>query len=195
MNQSELIKELREMTGVGISDIKTALTESGGDKDKALEILRKSGAAKLAKKADRVAKEGLVESYIHAGGRVGVLVELNCETDFVARTDDFKDLAKELALHIAAANPLYIAKEDVPEEVLEKEREIYKEQSKDKPADVADKMVEGKVQKYFEEACLLEQPYVKDQGVKISQLIADRAAKMGENIQVGRFVRYVLGNQ
>jgi elongation factor Ts len=194
MNENELIKELREMTGVGIVDIKKALTEANGDKDKALEILRKSGMAKLAKKADRLAKEGLVESYIHAGGRVGVLLELNCETDFVARTDDFKALAKELALHIAAANPLYISSEDVPAEVLEKEREIYKEQSKDKPADVMEKMIEGKVAKYYEEACLLDQGFVKDPSVKISQLIADRAAKMGENVQVGRFVRYVLGN-
>jgi elongation factor Ts len=194
MNENELIKELREMTGVGIVDIKKALTEAGGDKDKAMEILRKSGMAKLAKKSDRLAKEGLVESYIHAGGRVGVLLELNCETDFVARTDDFKSLAKELALHIAAANPLYVSSDDVPAEVLEKEREIYKEQSKDKPADVMEKMIEGKVAKYFEEACLLDQGYVKDPSVKISQLIADKAAKMGENVQVGRFVRYVLGN-
>lgn len=194
MNENELIKELRDMTGVGMMDIKKALTEAAGDKDKALEILRKSGMAKLAKKADRLAKEGLVESYIHAGGRVGVLLELNCETDFVARTDDFKNLAKELALHIAAANPLYVSSEDVPAEVLEKEREIYKEQSKDKPADVMEKMIEGKVAKYYEEACLLDQGFVKDPSVKISQLIADKAAKMGENVQVGRFVRYVLGN-
>lgn len=194
MNENELIKELREMTGVGIVDIKKALTESGGNKDKALEALRKSGMAKLAKKADRLAKEGVVESYIHAGGRVGVLLELNCETDFVARTEDFKNLAKELALHIAASNPLYISSDDVPAEVLEKEREIYKEQSKDKPADVMEKMIEGKVAKYYEEACLLDQGFVKDPSVKISQLIADRAAKMGENVQVSRFVRYVLGN-
>ena len=194
MNENELIKELREITGVGMLDIKKALSESGSDKDKALELLRKSGAAKLAKKADRLAKEGLIESYIHAGGRVGVLLELNCETDFVARTEDFKNLAKELALHIAAANPLYVSSEDVPAEVLEKEREIYKEQSKDKPADVMEKMIEGKIAKYYEEACLLDQGFVKDPAVKISQLIADRAAKMGENVQVGRFVRYVLGN-
>lgn len=194
MNESELIKELREMTGVGMMDIKKALTEAQGDKDKALEVLRKSGIAKLAKKADRLAKEGLIESYIHAGGRVGVLLELNCETDFVGRTDDFKNLAKELALHIAAANPLYVSREDVPAEVLEKEREIYKEQSKDKPADVMEKMIEGKIEKYYEEACLMDQGFVKDPSVKISQFIADKAAKMGENVQVSRFVRYVLGN-
>ncbi len=194
MNENELIKELREMTGVGMMDIKKAITEAGGDKDKALEILRKSGMAKLAKKADRLAKEGVIESYIHAGGRVGVLLELNCETDFVGRTDDFKNLAKELALHIAASNPLYVSREDVPAEVLEKEREIYKEQSKDKPSDVMEKMIEGKVEKYYEEACLMDQGFVKDPSVKISQLIADRAAKMGENVQVSRFVRYVLGN-
>ncbi len=194
MSQSELIKELRDLTGVGMMDIQKALTEAEGDKEKALEILRKSGMAKLAKKADRLAKEGIVESYIHAGGRVGVLVELNCETDFVARTEDFQALAKDLALHIAASNPLYVNREDVPAEVLEKEREIYKEQSKDKPADVMEKMVEGKVEKYYEEACLMDQPFVKDSAMKISELIAERAAKMGENVQVSRFTRYVLGN-
>jgi elongation factor Ts len=152
--------------------------------------------AKLSKKADRIAKEGIIESYIHGGGRIGVLVELNCETDFVARTEDFRNLARELALHIAASNPLYISIEDVPSEVLEKEREIYKEQAADsgKPADVVEKMVEGRMQKYYEEVCLLEQSYVKEPEKKISQLISDSTAKMGEKVQVGRFVRFVLGN-
>lgn len=196
MADSNLIKEIREITGAGIMDVKSALEEAGDDKDLAMDILRKKGISKLAKKADREAREGIVESYIHAGGRVGVLVELNCETDFVARTDDFKNLAKELALHIAASNPLYVSREDVPAEVIEKENEIYKEQSsgQGKPEEVVAKMIEGKLEKYFEETCLLEQPYVKDPSLKISQLISNGVAKMGENVQVRRFSRYVLGN-
>lgn len=196
MADNKLLKELRELTGAGIVDINEALAEAGGDKDKALELLRKKGVAKMSKKADRVAKEGIIESYIHGAGRIGVLVELNCETDFVARTDDFKSLAKELALHVAAANPLYVSVEDVPAEVVEKEREIYKEQAKEtgKSDDVLDKMIEGKLQKFYEEVCLLEQPYVKQPEQKISQLIADRAAKMGEKVEVSRFARFVLGN-
>ncbi len=194
MTDNSLIKDLREATGAGIIDVKEALTEAGGDKDQAMEILRKKGVAKLAKKADRAAKEGIVESYIHAGGRIGVLVEINCETDFVARTEDFQNLAKEVALHIAAANPLYVTREEVPAEVIEKEMEIYKEQSAGKPDDVVAKMVEGKIAKYYEEVCLLEQPYVKDGSKTISQLIADATAKMGENVQVRRFSRFMLGN-
>lgn len=194
MSDSNLIKELRELTGAGIMDVKDALAEAGEDRDAALDLLRKKGMAKMAKKSDRVAKEGIVESYIHAGGRIGALVELNCETDFVARTEDFKALAKELALHIAAANPLYVAREDVPEEVIAKEMEIYKEQSAGKPDDVMQKMMEGKLEKYFEESCLLEQPFVKDSGKKISDLIAESTAKMGENVQVRRFARFMLGN-
>lgn len=194
MSDNNLVKELRELTGAGIMDVKEALNESGGNKEQALDLLRKKGIAKLAKKADRLAKEGVVESYIHGGGRIGVLVELNCETDFVARTEDFKNLAKELALHIAAVNPLYVSREDVPAEVIEKEREIYKEQSQGKPDDVVEKMIEGKLAKYFEEACLLEQPFVKDGDKKISDLIAESTAKMGENVQVRRFARFMLGN-
>lgn len=196
MSDSNMIKELRELTGAGIMDVKEALLEAGDDRDAALDILRKKGMAKLAKKADRVAKEGIVESYIHAGGRIGALVELNCETDFVARTEDFKNLAKELALHIAAANPLYVSREDVPAEVVSKEMEIYKEQSAGagKSEDVMQKMMEGKLEKYFEESCLLEQPFVKDSGKKISDLISESTAKMGENVQVRRFARFMLGN-
>ncbi len=196
MSDSNMIKELRELTGAGIMDVKEALLEAGDDRDAALDILRKKGMAKLAKKADRVAKEGIVESYIHAGGRIGALVELNCETDFVARTEDFKNLAKELALHIAAANPLYVSREDVPAEVVAKEMEIYKEQSAGagKSEDVMQKMMEGKLEKYFEESCLLEQPFVKDSGKKISDLISESTAKMGENVQVRRFARFMLGN-
>ena len=194
MSDNNLIKELRELTGAGIMDVKEALSEAGDNRDKALDLLRKKGMAKMAKKADRVAKEGIVESYIHSGGRIGALVELNCETDFVGRTDDFKALAKELALHIVAANPLYVSREDVPEEVISKEQEIYKEQSAGKPEDVMQKMIEGKMEKYFEESCLLEQPFVKDSSKKISDLIAESTAKMGENVQVRRFARFMLGN-
>ena len=194
MSDNNLIKELRELTGAGIMDVKDALAEAGEDRDAALDILRKKGMAKMAKKSDRVAKEGIVESYIHAGGRIGALVELNCETDFVARTEDFKNLAKELALHIAAANPLYVSREDVPAEVIEKEQEIYKEQSAGKPEDVMQKMIDGKLEKYFEESCLLEQPFVKDSAKKISDLISESTAKMGENVQVRRFARFHLGN-
>lgn len=192
----ELIKELRELTGAGISDVKAALDEAGGDKEKAIEILRKKGQSKVLKKADRVANEGIVESYIHAGGRVGVLLELNTETDFVARTEDFKNLAKELALHIAAANPLYVNITDVPAEVVEKEREIYKEQAKEsgKPAEIVEKMIEGRMQKYYEEVCLMEQGFVREPEKKIKDLVSANVAKLGENIVVRRFARYQLGN-
>ncbi len=192
----ELLKELRDLTGAGMMDIKAALDEAGSDKEKAIEILRKKGQSKMLKKADRVANEGIIESYIHAGGKVGVLLELNTETDFVARTDDFKNLARELALHTAAANPLYVNISDVPSEVIEKEREIYKEQAKDsgKPAEVVEKMIEGKLNKYFEETCLMEQPYIKEPEKKIKDFVAEKAAKLGENVVVRRFTRYHLGN-
>jgi elongation factor Ts len=191
---NDLIKEMRELTGAGILEIKEALTESANDKNKAIEYLRKKGAMKVGKKADRIAKEGIVETYVHPGSRVGVLVELNCETDFVARTDDFKNLAKDIALHIAAANPLYISVNDVPEEVIEKEKEIYKEQAKDKPEDVVNKMLEGKIAKYYEEACLLEQPFAKNSDLRIKDLISQAVAKLGENVQIRRFARFVLGS-
>ncbi|MEK7075804.1 MAG: translation elongation factor Ts [Patescibacteria group bacterium] len=192
----ELLKKLRELTGAGITDVKAALDEAGNDKEKAIEILRKKGQSKVLKKADRVANEGVVESYIHAGGKVGVLLELNTETDFVARTDDFKSLAKEIALHIAASNPLYVNISDVPTEVIEKEKEIYKEQAKDsgKPDAVVEKMIEGKLAKYYEETCLMEQTFVKDPEKKIKDLLSDSVAKLGENIVVRRFTRYHLGN-
>jgi|SRR5579872_263558 len=192
---SSLLKELREITGAGVSDIKAALDEADGERDKAIEILRKKGQAKVSKKADRVAKEGVIESYIHAGGRVGVLVELNSETDFVSRTDDFKKLAKELALHIAAANPLYLNIADVPNEVVQKEKEIYKEQAKDsgKPEAVIEKMIEGKLIKYYEEACLMEQPWFREPQRKVKEIIADHVGKLGENVVVRRFARFQLG--
>lgn len=193
---NSLIKELREQTGAGMMEIKAALQEAGGDKAKAVEILRKKGALKMQKKADRVAKEGIVESYIHPGSRVGVLVEINCETDFVARTEDFRQLAKDIALHIAASNPLYVDIASVPTEVLEKEKEIYKEQPalKGKPAEMVEKILEGKLAKYFEEVCLMEQPYAKNPDLKVKTLLAEAVAKIGENVQVKRFARFVLGN-
>ncbi len=195
---NDIIKELRELTGAGLMDVKSALDEAGGDKNKAVEILRKKGALKMGKKADRVAKEGLVEAYIHPGSRIGVLLELNCETDFVARTEDFKTLARELALHIAGANPLYVSKNDVPAEVVEKEKEIYREQAKDslkgKSEEIANKILEGKINKYFEEACLLSQPFVKNPDITVERFVADAVAKMGENVVVRRFARFVLGN-
>ncbi len=191
---NDLIKQLREQTGAGILEIKEALHESGGDKDKAIELLRKKGSLKAGKKADRIAKEGIVTSYIHPGGRVGVLVELNCETDFVARTEDFQNLAKELALHIAGANPLYISIADVPAEVIEKEKEIYKEEAKGKPAEVVNKMLEGKIAKFYEEVCLLEQPFVKNPDLKVNDLLSHAVNKIGEKVQIRRFSRFVLGN-
>jgi elongation factor Ts len=195
MSDNNLLKELRAMTGAGVMDIKEALEEAGNDKDKAVEILRKKGIAKQAKKADRVANEGVVASYIHGGGRIGVIVEVNCETDFVARTDDFQALANDLAMHIAAANPLYVSEEDVPAEVIEKEKEIYKEQAGDKPDDVIEKMLEGKIAKYYEEVCLLKQPFVKDNDKTIADLLGEATSKIGENIQVRRFQRFMLGSE
>jgi len=190
----DLIKELREQTGAGMMEIKNALTESGNDKEKAIDILRKKGALKAGKKADRVANEGIIETYIHPGSRVGSLIEINCETDFVARTDDFKSLAKELALHVAAAGPLYVSIEHVPVEVTEKEKEIYREQVKDKPEDVVKKILEGKLAKYYEEVCLLEQPFIKNPDMKVKELLSQAVGKMGENVMVKRFARFVLGN-
>ncbi|MFA5990736.1 MAG: translation elongation factor Ts [Candidatus Doudnabacteria bacterium] len=191
---NDLLKELRELTGAGMLEIKQALTETGNDKEKTIDLLRKKGALKVGKKADRVANEGLIETYIHPGNRVGVLIEVNCETDFVARTDDFKNLAKDLALHIAAANPLYVTSAEIPAEVVEKEKEIYKEQVKGKPAEVVEKILEGKIAKYYEETCLMDQPYAKNPDLKIREVLAEAVAKMGEKIEVKRFARFVLGN-
>lgn len=191
------IKELREQTGVGMMDCKKALTETDGDFDKALDVLRKKGLAMASKKASREASEGIVGSYIHMGGKLGVLVEVNCETDFVAKTDDFQNLVKDIAMHIAAANPSYVKKEDVPSEVIEKEKEIYSDQVKNKPANVVEKIVEGKLEKFYAESCLLEQIFVKDPDgkMKIRDLIAEKIAKIGENIVLKRFVRFQLGEK
>jgi elongation factor Ts len=192
---AEMVKQLRDKTGAGMMDCKAALTEAAGDIDKAVEILRKKGLASAAKRAGRVTKDGVIGHYIHMGGKVGVLVEVNCETDFVARTDDFQALARELAMHITAADPKYVRREDVPREVLEKEREIYRAQfdGSGKPASVIEKIVEGKLDSYYAQVCLLDQPSVRDPNIAIKQMIANAAAKTGENITVSRFVRFKLG--
>ena len=189
------VKELREKSGAGMMDCKAALDESGGDLDKAVDILRKKGLAQAAKRAGRAAKDGVIGHYIHMGGKVGVLVEVNCETDFVARTPDFQTLAKEIAMHIAAASPLVVRREDLQAELVEKEREIYRAQfaSSGKPANVIDKIVEGKLDSYFAQVCLMEQPSVRDQNVTIKQMVAAATAKTGENVTVTRFARFKLG--
>lgn len=189
------IQNLRTKTGVGMMDCKKVLEEAKGDLEKAEELLRKHGAIKAAKKAERTANQGIVASYIHAGGKVGVLLELNCETDFVAKNGQFQNLAHELCLHIAAADPLYISSTDVPEEILTKEKEIYREQlsGEKKPADIIDKIIEGKLQKYYQEVCLLNQPFVKDQDKTVEEVIQAIIQTTGENIKVGRFTRYQIG--
>jgi elongation factor Ts len=192
---ADQVKQLRDKTGAGMMDCKTALGESGGDFDKAVEYLRKKGLASAAKRAGRAAKEGMIGHYIHMGGKVGVLVEVNCETDFVARTEDFQVLAKEIAMHIAAADPRYVKREDIPAEALEKEREIYRAQfaGQNKPANVIDKIVEGKLESYYSQVCLMDQPSVRDPNITIKQMIINAAAKTGENVTVSRFVRFKLG--
>ncbi len=191
----EQIKRLREATGAGILDCRKALEEAGGDFDKAVEILRKKGAAKAAKKAGREAKEGIIDVYSHGGGRIGVMVELNCETDFVARTEEFRHLAHEIALQIAAMAPRYVSEEDIPEAVLEKEREIARERARaqGKPEHVLDRIVEGMLGKFLDEVVLLRQPYIRDDSKTIRDLITEAIAKMGENIVVRRFVRWEVG--
>ena len=192
---AELVKNLRQATGAGFVDCKNVLVETGGDMEKAVEMLRKKGLAKAQKKASREAKEGLIYSYIHAGGRIGVLLEINCETDFVARTTEFQELAKNIAMHIAASNPIYIRREAVQPEIIAKEKEIYREQlaSMDKPQAVKEKIVEGKLEKYYQDVCLLEQAFIKDPSKNISAIIDNEIAKLGENIVLKRFVRYQLG--
>jgi elongation factor Ts len=189
------VKELREKTGAGMMDCKKALTEANGDMDKAIEILREKGLAAAAKKAGRVAAEGLVEAYIHAGGRIGVLVEVNCETDFVAKTEEFRSFVREIAMQIAAMNPKYVKRDEVPKEEVEKEREILRTQAlnEGKPEHIVEKMVEGRLEKHFKEICLLEQPYIKDGDKTIEQLVKEMIARIGENIEVRRFVRFELG--
>ena len=189
------VKSLRDKTGAGMMECKAALQEAAGNEEKAIELLRKKGLASAAKRAGRTTSNGVVGSYIHMGGKVGVLVEVNCETDFVARTDDFQTLVKELALHIAAADPRWVRREDVPADVLDKEREIYRAQfeGSGKPAPVVEKIVEGKLGAFYGQAVLLDQPSVRDPAVTISQLVAQASAKTGENITVGRFARFKIG--
>ena len=192
---TEMIKQLRERTGAGILECKKALEEANGDMDKAAEILRKKGIAKADKKAGRAAGDGVIGSYIHHDNKLGVLVEVNCETDFVARTEEFQNLVKEIAMQIAAMSPRFVSREDVPSEELEKEKEIYKQAAiaEGKPENIAERIAEGKLNKFYEENCLLEQPYVKKKKKKIEDLIKEHIAKLGENIVVRRFVRIRLG--
>ena len=191
-----MVKELREKTGAPMMDCRNALTEAKGDMEEAVVVLRKRGMASAAKKASRTASEGAVGTYIHAGGKIGVLIEVNCESDFVARTPDFQELLKDIAMHIAATDPRYIRKEDVTPEDLEREKDIYRAQAAQtgKPAPVIEKIVEGKMSKFYEEVCLLEQPFIKEQTVTIAQLIAQKVGKLGENIVVRRFARFKVGD-
>ena len=195
MSQTELIKKLREATGAGMMDVKRALEDAGWDEEKAVQLLRERGAMKAAKTADREAREGIIGHYIHHNQRVGVLVELNCETDFVARNELFQNLAKDLAMHIAMMNPRYVSAEEIPAEELEKERQIYIQAAlnEGKPQQIAEKIAEGRLKKYLEEVVLLEQPFVKDDKVKVKELIQQAIAKIGENIVVRRFCRFELG--
>lgn len=195
MVTAQQVKELRERTGAGMMDCKRALTESDGDLEKAIDILREKGLAVAAKKAGRVAKEGLVESYIHGSGRIGVLVEVNCETDFVANTDDFKTFVKEICMQIAAANPQYIKRDDVPQNVIEKEKEILKAQSinEGKPEKILEKIIDGRLEKFYKENCLLEQLYIRDNEKTVQDLLNETIAKLGENIIIRRFARFERG--
>lgn len=190
-----MVKELREATGAGILDCRTALEASGGDFDKAVDYLREKGLAKAAKRMSREAKDGLVAAYIHAGGRIGVLVEVNCETDFVARTDEFKSLVNNIAMQIAAMSPRYVRRADIPEAVLAHEREVFRAQALEegKPAQVVDRIVEGRMEKFFQEVCLLEQAFIRDEERTVEEIIKEVITKTGENVVVRRFVRFELG--
>ncbi|MBI5886323.1 MAG: translation elongation factor Ts [Deltaproteobacteria bacterium] len=192
---AEAVRDLREKTGAGIMDCKRALSQNNGDMEKAITYLREKGLAAAAKKASRVASEGLVSAYIHSGGKVGVLLEVNCETDFVAKTEGFLDLIRDISMHIAAMSPQYVRRAEVPAEVVEKEKEIFRVQAKEsgKPDQVIVKMVDGKVEKFYKDICLLEQPFVKNPDVTIEKLVIEAIAKLGENITVRRFARYKVG--
>ena len=191
------VKELREISGAGMMDCKKALSEASGNLDKAMDILRKSGIAKAQKKSGRSTKEGMIYSYIHPGSKLGVLIEINCETDFVAKTDDFTNLSKDLAMHIAASEPISVKREDISLDILERERDIYTEQARQsgKPENIIDKMIEGRINKFYQENVLLEQAFVKDPDKTVQDIIMDTIAKLGENIVVSRFVRFQLGEQ
>ena len=190
-----IVKQLREKTGAGMMDCKKALVEVEGDMDKAVEFLRKKGLATAQKRAGRAMTEGMIQSYIHMTGKLGVLVEVNCETDFVAKNEDFQEFAKNIAMHIAASNPLGIKPEDIPEEIVENEKDIYRAQAQDmgKPENILDKIVEGKLKKFYQENCLLNQPFVRDPDISVADLMNELIAKIGENITIKRFVRYQIG--
>lgn len=194
---ASMVKELRVKTGTGMMDCKKALTECDGDFEKAIEYLRKKGMSAAAKRSSKAAKDGVVASYIHMGGRIGVMVEINCETDFVAKTEDFQTLAKDIAMHIAAANPTYLNSKNIPEDILEKEKEIYKSQAlaEGKPEKIIDRIIEGKLKKYYEDACLLDQKFVKDTDISVGTLVKNMIAKTGENIILRRFARFQLGEE
>lgn len=191
----DAIKKLRDKTNAGVVDCKKALKESGGDVEKAVEILRKQGVSMASKKAGRAAKQGRIESYIHLGGKIGVLVEVNCESDFVARNDDFAAFVKDIAMQVAASSPLYVKKEDMPEAAIKKETDIIKAQAAGKPDLAVQKIVEGKLAKFYEETCLLEQPFIKDTNLKVKDVLTSMIAKIGENIIIRRFVRYQTGEE
>ena len=195
MITASMVKELRTRTGVGMMDCKKALTEANGDMEKAVDILREKGLSKAAKKAGRIAAEGIVGSYIHGNGRIGVLVEVNCETDFVAQTEGFYALVKDIAMQIAAANPLYVSREEVPADVISHEKEVYRQEAlnEGKPEKIVDRMVEGRVEKYFKEVCLLDQPFIKDGDKTINDVVLEATVKMGEKVSIRRFTRYQLG--
>jgi len=192
---AQQVKELRERTGAGMMDSKRALVEMNGDMEKAIDYLREKGLAAAAKKAGRIAAEGLVEAYIHGGGRIGVLVEINCETDFVAKTPEYKEFCRDIAMQIAAANPEFVKREEVPAEVVERERAVARAQAlnEGKPEKIVEKIVEGRIEKYYKEVCLLEQPFIKDTDKTVQALVTEKIAKMGENISIRRFARYQVG--
>lgn len=194
MIDTKLISTLREKTGAGIVDCKRALEESGGDIEKAIEILRKEGILKASKKMERQTREGLIYAYIHSNGKIGAMIEVNCETDFVARNNEFKELVHDLAMQVAATDPLYIKSEDIPAEVIEKEKDIYREAilAEGKPAEIVDKVIIGKLEKYYEEICLLNQPFIKEEKMKVAEVINQKIAKIGEKIEVKRFVRFQI---
>ncbi|GAB6888069.1 translation elongation factor Ts [Desulfothermus okinawensis JCM 13304] len=194
---AKMVKELREKTGAGMMDCKKALQESGGDEEKALAWLREKGISKAQKRAGKTASEGMIGSYIHMNGKIGVLVEINCETDFVAKSDKFQEFAKNVAMQIAASNPLYVSSEDVPEDVLEKEKQIYTNQAKEegKPENIIPRIVEGKLKKFYKEVCLLEQPYIRDDSLSIQDLLNELVSVLGEKIVIRRFVRFEVGEK
>ncbi|WP_457574934.1 translation elongation factor Ts [Desulfolithobacter sp.] len=192
---SQMVKELRDKTNAGMMDCKRALTETEGDMDKAVDLLRQKGLAVAAKRADRATSEGVIECYIHGGGKLGVMVEVGCETDFVAKTDDFKNFAKDIAMHIAAVNPVAVRREDIPAELIEREKEIYTKQALEsgKPENIVEKIVSGKIEKYISEICLMDQKFVKNPDLSIQDLLNEVIAKLGENISIKRFARFQIG--